>query len=129
MVVVMLFAVVAVLTGCNDNLETRIRQTALEYHQSQGGWRHVRLRHVRISTYGYFSGAVPFSMWHVADGDWPLGAEPWHETVSGIEFSRHSYAPIVIWHDDRIFSITDAFYKYELLTVEHLIKIQELVNW
>ena len=115
--------------GITAEIEARIMQTIFEHLRKHGYNQHITVADIRISTYGYYNGAVALNFWHIADGEPPLGDEPWFESVGGIEFIRDSGCRfIVIWHNDNLFSITEAFYEYEILTVEDLIEIQVLVN-
>ena len=114
--------------GITAELEARIKQTVLAHFQSIG-WQRSTIENIGVNIYGYFNGSVALSMWHSLDGNIEISDSPWQEEVSGVEFYRHSYMPIVIWSADRILSITEAFYEYEFLTIEDLKQIQTLCNW
>jgi len=124
--IIMLFAAVG-LTACNKDevifsreLDTRIKQTILEYHHSQGRWLDITLRNVRFTSYGYYNGVVALRMWHE---DWYDSTDENWEIVAGVEFVYPSTSPFRVWSNDSIFTLTAAFYCYGLLTEDDLLNI------
>jgi len=113
-----------VYSGITAELEVRIRQTILEYWHLRGRTS-LTIDDVWFLEFGYYNGAVAIRKGY---DEMTLGAEPWHEIVSDIYFSFRHYWPIVIWHENSIFSLIDAFYEYNILTMEYLLNIQK-VSW
>jgi len=116
-----------VYSGITAELEARIRQTILEYWHSRGRIN-LTIDDVWFLEFGYYNGAVALRKGYGEKILWGLADSPWHEEVSGIHIFFHSSWPIVIWRENRILSITDAYYKYNLLTVSDLRSI-ERVSW
>ena len=110
--------------GISTELEARIKQTILEYWQSQGR-QGLTINDVWFLEFGYYDGTVAIKIGFGDKNNWAVSTVPFREIVAGVDFHYPVSWHIIAWDNDSLFTLTQA-YENGLLTRADLLQIHAI---